>query len=369
VVVPDRLTLAEARDQAGDTDLELFNLGLESDKPLRFVVVVPEVGACLVPQEALSHFQAGATEYVAHHLFEWWSKQPVDLFTIRRDAVMIYADDWNKRMVERGEIAQALFGVPLRLRLGYISAHDLAANIAGAVFGVDGATAAGMLGQQDAKAKAIEREYQRWMERLWQYVGEGKLELRSAQGIEFAGPFAEGFFSTAELAASSGLFTLEPSENRKFKAPIHIEIHHPGHTLRRVFDPETKSTTESWFPDQMDAPFAEAKAPVAIRAESTALQQVDPPKKRGRGRPSTPSIWEIGIDVDAEVLREIERRKNDGLTLSDEAVGNGVGAAIRKVLIPRFEGADDAEMVRKLKGGFPDWQTIKKKYPSNFLKK
>ncbi|MBK9346726.1 MAG: hypothetical protein IPN06_09985 [Burkholderiales bacterium] len=58
MVTPDMLDMPTAMAESSNTEDYILNLGLETDA-LVFMVVVPELGACRVPAEALSHFMAG----------------------------------------------------------------------------------------------------------------------------------------------------------------------------------------------------------------------------------------------------------------------------------------------------------------------
>ena len=91
--------LSEVIDTSGDTEEEIFELGIS--KKIKFLVMVPELGACEVPTIALSHFMAGADDYQAELMPEHWSKTPSGPWNIKRDRLRIYADSWDRHWNER----------------------------------------------------------------------------------------------------------------------------------------------------------------------------------------------------------------------------------------------------------------------------
>ena len=95
MVIPGLYDVPRVVAESSLTEEDVLNLGLRSDG-IVFMVVVPELGACRVPDVALSHFMAGADEYAADAMPEHWSKQPSGPWTIKRDRLRILADSWEK---------------------------------------------------------------------------------------------------------------------------------------------------------------------------------------------------------------------------------------------------------------------------------
>ncbi|MEY8689877.1 MAG: hypothetical protein AB9M53_08365 [Leptothrix sp. (in: b-proteobacteria)] len=92
--VPRLIDLPSAIAHSGLTEEALFDWGISES--LRFVVVVPELGACLVPTQALSHFMAGADLIDADRLPEFYSGRESGPLNIRRERLRIVAGDWEK---------------------------------------------------------------------------------------------------------------------------------------------------------------------------------------------------------------------------------------------------------------------------------
>ena len=95
MVVPGLYDVPKVMAESSLSEEDVLNLGFSADG-LVFMVVVPELGACRVPDLALSHFMAGADEYAAEGMPEHWSKQPSGPWTIKRDRLRILADSWDK---------------------------------------------------------------------------------------------------------------------------------------------------------------------------------------------------------------------------------------------------------------------------------
>lgn len=106
MVIPDLYDVPKVVAESGLTEEAVLNLGLYSDNSdgVVFMVVVPELGACRVPDVALSHFMAGADEYAADAMPEHWSKQPSGPWTIKRDRLRVLADSWEKYLILRDGI-------------------------------------------------------------------------------------------------------------------------------------------------------------------------------------------------------------------------------------------------------------------------
>jgi hypothetical protein len=91
---PSFLSLAEVMAESAYTEEQIFDLGISGN--VVFLVVVPEVGACRVPNVALSHFMAGADEYTADKMPEHWSGALSGPWTIKRDRLRILPKGWQE---------------------------------------------------------------------------------------------------------------------------------------------------------------------------------------------------------------------------------------------------------------------------------
>lgn len=107
MVIPGLYEVPRLLAESGLTEDDFLNNGLRADG-LVFMVVVPELGACRVPDEALSHFMAGADEYAADGMPEHWSKQPSGPWTIKRERLRVLADSWEKYLILLDRIQTAL---------------------------------------------------------------------------------------------------------------------------------------------------------------------------------------------------------------------------------------------------------------------
>lgn len=94
MLVPSMLDMADVMNESCFTEEQVFDLGLEGS--LVFLVVVPLLGACRVPDEALSHFMAGADEYTAEGMPEHYSEALSGRWTIKRDRLRILPNSWHK---------------------------------------------------------------------------------------------------------------------------------------------------------------------------------------------------------------------------------------------------------------------------------
>ena len=97
--------MADVMAESCYTEEQVFDLGLS--KTIVFLVVVPLVGACRVPNEALSHFMAGAEEYTADAMPEHYSGALSGQWTIKRERLRILPASWGKWVTDVEEI-QAL---------------------------------------------------------------------------------------------------------------------------------------------------------------------------------------------------------------------------------------------------------------------
>ena len=97
--------MADVMAESCYTEEQVFDLGLS--KTIVFLVVVPLVGACRVPNDALSHFMAGAEEYTADAMPEHYSGALSGQWTIKRERLRILPASWGKWVTDVEEI-QAL---------------------------------------------------------------------------------------------------------------------------------------------------------------------------------------------------------------------------------------------------------------------
>ncbi|MYN45924.1 hypothetical protein GTP23_12785 [Pseudoduganella sp. FT93W] len=108
MLVPSMLSMAEVMAESGYPEETIFDLGISGE--IIFLVIVPEIGACRVPELALSHFMAGADEFPAqsmpsHYQPEIRSGQ----WTIKRDRLRVLAESWRNW----SEIGKALLSISL----------------------------------------------------------------------------------------------------------------------------------------------------------------------------------------------------------------------------------------------------------------
>jgi hypothetical protein len=105
MVVPGMLNMAEVMAESGYTEEDVFDCGICGQ--IVFLVVVPLVGACRVPVEALSHFMAGADDYAAERMPEHWSGALSGKWTIKRDRLRILEKSWTAFSDECDKLAEA----------------------------------------------------------------------------------------------------------------------------------------------------------------------------------------------------------------------------------------------------------------------
>jgi hypothetical protein len=86
--------------ESGFTEEQVFDLGISGE--LVFLVVVPELGACRVPDVALSHFMAGADSFAADNMPEHYSGALSGPWVVKRDRLRILADTWDKDRLPAG---------------------------------------------------------------------------------------------------------------------------------------------------------------------------------------------------------------------------------------------------------------------------
>ena len=63
MLIPNLYTVPNVMAASGYTEEQALQWGYSGD--IVFMVLVPEIGACRVPELALSHFMAGVDDYIA----------------------------------------------------------------------------------------------------------------------------------------------------------------------------------------------------------------------------------------------------------------------------------------------------------------
>jgi len=102
---PSMLNMADVMADSGYTEEAIFDCGISGQ--IVFLVVVPVIGACRVPVEALSHFMAGDDDYIAEGMPEHWSGALSDKWTIKRDRLRILGSSWNIFSDDCDKLAEA----------------------------------------------------------------------------------------------------------------------------------------------------------------------------------------------------------------------------------------------------------------------
>lgn len=109
MLVPDMLNMADVMAEFGDTEEFVFDLGISGE--IDFLVVVPLLGACRVPEVALSHFMAGADEYTAEGMRSHWGEAVSGKWPIKRTQLRIWEDSWNRYSCNFGKTVEAFDAV------------------------------------------------------------------------------------------------------------------------------------------------------------------------------------------------------------------------------------------------------------------
>lgn len=95
MLAPSMYNLPTVIDKSGYTEEIVLDLGISGE--LVFLVVVPEIGACRVPDVALSYFMSGADEYIAEAMPAYWSTGALSgQWTIKRERLRILAESWEE---------------------------------------------------------------------------------------------------------------------------------------------------------------------------------------------------------------------------------------------------------------------------------
>jgi hypothetical protein len=100
------LNMADVMAESGFTEEDVFDCGISGQ--IIFLVVVPLIGACRVPVEALSHFMAGADDYAAEEMPEHWSGALSGKWTIKRDRLRILPQSWEAFSDNSYKLAESL---------------------------------------------------------------------------------------------------------------------------------------------------------------------------------------------------------------------------------------------------------------------
>lgn len=106
MLIPSMYDLPTVMVQSGFMEESVFDLGISG--AIIFLVVVPEIGACRVPDVALSHFMAGADEYAAEGMKEHYSGALSGRWTVKRNRLRIQADSWEKYTNDCLDLVDAL---------------------------------------------------------------------------------------------------------------------------------------------------------------------------------------------------------------------------------------------------------------------
>ena len=103
--MPSMLNMADVMADSGYTEEAVFDCGISGQ--IVFLVVVPMLGSCRVPIEALAHFVAGADDYTAEGMPEHWSGSLSGKWTIKRDRLRILGSSWNIFSDDCAKLAEA----------------------------------------------------------------------------------------------------------------------------------------------------------------------------------------------------------------------------------------------------------------------
>ena len=104
--VPSMYDLPQVMAESSYTEEQVFDLGVTNE--ISFLVVVPLIGACRVPEEALSHFMAGADEYTAQGMPEHYTGALSGTWKIKRDRLRILPESWEQYSDKAFEMVDAL---------------------------------------------------------------------------------------------------------------------------------------------------------------------------------------------------------------------------------------------------------------------
>lgn len=106
MLVPSMLEIPDVIAQSGYKEEQVYDLGISGE--IVILVVVPELGACKVPEVALSHFMAGADEYLANGMQEHYSKALSGNWNIKRDRLRILSESWEDFSAKAHKLAELL---------------------------------------------------------------------------------------------------------------------------------------------------------------------------------------------------------------------------------------------------------------------
>ena len=94
MIVPSMYDLPKVMAESSYTEEQVFDLGIGGE--ILFLVVVPLIGACRVPVDALSHFMAGADDYTADGMLEHYTGALSGPWKIKRDRLRILPESWEQ---------------------------------------------------------------------------------------------------------------------------------------------------------------------------------------------------------------------------------------------------------------------------------
>ena len=131
MVVPSMHNLSKVMAESGYTEEQVFDLGIEGE--ILFLVVVPLIGACRVPVDALSHFMAGADDYTADGMPEHYTGALSGPWKIKRDMLRILPESWEQysdKAFELVDVQERADHSTEPLPIGFYRLRDAAEKIA-----------------------------------------------------------------------------------------------------------------------------------------------------------------------------------------------------------------------------------------------
>ena len=131
MIVPSMYDLPKVMAESSYTEEQVFDLGIEGE--ILFLVVVPLIGACRVPVDALSHFMAGADDYTADGMPEHYTGALSGPWKIKRDMLRILPESWEQysdKAFELVDVQERADHSTEPLPIGFYRLRDAAEKIA-----------------------------------------------------------------------------------------------------------------------------------------------------------------------------------------------------------------------------------------------
>ena len=131
MIVPSMYDLPKVMAESSYTEEQVFDLGIGGE--ILFLVVVPLIGACRVPVDALSHFMAGADDYTADGMLEHYTGALSGLWKIKRDRLRILPESWEQysdKAFELVDVQERADHSTEPLPIGFYRLRDAAEKIA-----------------------------------------------------------------------------------------------------------------------------------------------------------------------------------------------------------------------------------------------